>query len=57
MDGPLLTVLIKELWLLMRRKDILRHLSTAEEHPIMEHTRMMACLLSGNSYKQEAFRQ
>ena len=46
--GILLKMLINEPWLIMR-KDVLRQLSAAEEHPIMKHTRLMACLLSSNS--------
>ncbi|XP_071532017.1 uncharacterized protein [Panulirus ornatus] len=46
--GTLLTLLVKEPRLIPRGAHVLRHPSTEEEHPILRHTRLMACLLSGN---------
>lgn len=51
----LLRLLIREPLLLPRRRYLLRHPSTLEEHPIMSHTRLMACLLSGNSCENAVY--
>ncbi|MPC69455.1 hypothetical protein E2C01_063680 [Portunus trituberculatus] len=40
----------------MRRK-VLTHPSSAEEHPVMCHTRLMACLLSGSSSEHKEYLQ
>ena len=55
--GTLLTLLVQEPRLLPRRAHLLRHPSTEEDHPILKHTRLMACLLSGNICETEAFLQ
>lgn len=55
--GTLVTMLIKEPRLIRRGLNVLRQPSTSEEHPILNHTRLMACLLSGNSCDNEEFRR
>lgn len=55
--GTLLTLLVKEPRLIPRGAHILRHPSTEEEHPILRHTRLMACLLSGNDCETREFRR
>lgn len=55
--GTLLKMLIREPRLIERRKDILRHPSSEDDHPVMRHTQLMACLLSGDTCEQEAFRK
>ncbi|KAK3894844.1 hypothetical protein Pcinc_001418 [Petrolisthes cinctipes] len=39
------------------KEKMLSHPATAEEHPIMRHTKLMACLLSGKSCENEAYLQ
>ncbi|XP_071521653.1 uncharacterized protein [Panulirus ornatus] len=53
--GTLLTLLVKEPRLIPRGAHVLRHPLTEEEHPILRHTRLMACLLSGNVCETVAF--
>lgn len=53
----LLRMLVKEPRLIKRRKDVLLHPVTGVEHPILRHTKLMACLLSGKSCENKAFRQ
>lgn len=55
--GPLLQMLIKAPRLITQKTNVLRHPSSAEEHPIMTHTQLMACLLSGNNLEGEVYRQ
>ena len=55
--GTLLTLFVKGLRLITRRKNVLCQPSGAEEHLMLKHTRLMAGLLSGNSYETEAFQQ
>ncbi|XP_045101188.1 uncharacterized protein LOC123498111 isoform X1 [Portunus trituberculatus] len=47
--GVLIKMLIREPLLIPRRRNVLRQPSTLEEHPIMTHTRLLACLLSRNT--------
>ncbi|XP_045133112.1 uncharacterized protein LOC123517178 [Portunus trituberculatus] len=53
--GMLLGMLIDHPRLIRKSKDILIHPSSAESHPLMGHTQLMACLLSGNPFEHEAF--
>lgn len=53
--GSLLTMLIKEPRLIPRGMNVLSQPSTAEEHPILKQTRLMACLLSGDNCENEEF--
>lgn len=55
--GPLLQMLVKAPRLITQQTNVLRHPSSAEEHPIMAHTQLMACLLSGDSSEREVYRQ
>ncbi|XP_045101334.1 uncharacterized protein LOC123498236 [Portunus trituberculatus] len=55
MGTPLLKMLIREPRLIMWRKDILRHPSSEEEHPVMKHTRLMAYLLSDTFHRGVAY--
>ena len=41
-------------FVIRRRKGILTHPLTREDHPLMEHTDLMACLVSGRSCKRKA---
>ena len=47
--GVLLRLLVEDPRIIQNRRDVLLHPSSAEEHPIMEHTSLMACRLSGNN--------
>ncbi|MPC61343.1 hypothetical protein E2C01_055413 [Portunus trituberculatus] len=51
----LLRLLVAPPRLIMLRKGVLSHLSSAGVHPVMKHTQLMACLLSGNNCEHEAF--
>ncbi|KAK3890263.1 hypothetical protein Pcinc_005794 [Petrolisthes cinctipes] len=55
--GTLLKMLVDEPRIIKRRKNVLRHPSTTEEHPIMRHTKLMACSLSGKTYENKAYLQ
>ena len=55
--GVLLRLLIDHPRLITQRKGVLVHPSSAEDHPVMSHTRLMACLLSGKASENEAYRQ
>ncbi|XP_045131606.1 UPF0565 protein C2orf69 homolog isoform X10 [Portunus trituberculatus] len=55
--GPLLQMLVKAPRLITQKTNVLRHPSSAEEHPIMTHTQLMAYLLSGNNLEGEVYRQ
>ena len=46
--GMLLGMLIDHPRLIKKRKDILTHPSSAEGHPLMNHSQLLACFLSGN---------
>ncbi|XP_045124296.1 uncharacterized protein LOC123512156 [Portunus trituberculatus] len=54
--GRLLHMLIDHPRLLRKSKNILRHPCSAETHPILTHTRLMACLLSGTPSECETYR-
>lgn len=54
--GALLQMLVKEPRLITESRNVLTLPLTTEEHPIMTHTKLMACLLSGRSCDNEAFR-
>ncbi|XP_076050262.1 uncharacterized protein LOC143030903 [Oratosquilla oratoria] len=47
--GALLRLLVEDPIIIMRRKKVLVWPLSTEEHPIMSHTRLMACLLSGKA--------
>lgn len=53
----LLQLLVDHPRLIMGKKNVLTHPSSTELHPIMRHTQLMACLLSGNPYKNRAYLQ
>lgn len=55
--GMILRMLVDHSRIIMRRKDVLTHPSSAEMHPIMKHTRLMACLLSGRHSENGAYLQ
>lgn len=55
--GMLLNMLVEHPRILVRRRDILTHPSSTECHPIMRHTQLMACKLSGTILKHEAYLQ
>lgn len=55
--GMLLGMLIDHPRLIRKSKFILTHPSSAETHPLMGHTQLMACLLSGNPLEHGAFIQ
>lgn len=55
--GSLLQMLVGAPRLITQKTNVLRHPSSAEEHPIMTHTKLMACLLSGNSLEGEVYRR
>ncbi|XP_063886264.1 uncharacterized protein LOC135114296 isoform X2 [Scylla paramamosain] len=48
-------MLVDDPRVIQRRKNVLMHPSTAEEHPIMKHTNLMACQLSGNNLENVAY--
>lgn len=53
--GTLLGMLIDYPRLITQKKAVLVHPSSGEEHPIMRHTQLMACLLSGSTCENEEF--
>lgn len=53
--GALLRMLVDDPRVIQRGKNVLMHPSTAEEHPIMKHTNLMACRLSGNNWENVAY--
>ncbi|XP_076035569.1 uncharacterized protein LOC143021750 [Oratosquilla oratoria] len=53
--GALLRLLVEDPRIIMRRKKVLVWPLSMEEHPIMSHTRLMACLLSGKACENEAY--
>lgn len=55
--GTLLGLLVDFPRLIPNRTDVLTHPSIAGSHPVMRHTRLMACLLSGRAYENKAFLQ
>lgn len=55
--GALLQMLVKEPLLITKTKNVLTQPLSTEDHPIMRHTKLMACLLSGKTCENEAFRQ
>lgn len=55
--GMLLQLLIDFPRLITNRRNVLTHPSTTDPHPIMSHTRLMACLLSGKTCRNEEFRR
>lgn len=55
--GKLLRLLIDYPRLITSRRDVIAHPSTTAPHPIMSHTRLMACLLSGKPCKNEEFQR
>ena len=55
--GTLLGMLVDYPRLIPSRDNVLTHPSLAGSHPVMRHTRLMACLLSGRPYENEAFLQ
>ena len=55
--GTLLGLLVDYPRLIPAREDVLTHPSLAGSHPVMRHTRLVACLLSGRPYENEGFLQ
>ena len=55
--GMLLGLLVDFPRLIPNRKDVLKHPSIAGSHPVMQHTRLMACLLSGRACENRVFLQ
>lgn len=53
--GTLLRLLVEDPRIIMRQKKVLTRPLSTEEHPVMSHTRLMACLLSGKTYENEAY--
>lgn len=53
--GQLLRLLVAPPRLIMMRKGVLSHPSYKGEHPVMAHTQLIACLLSGIYSEHEAF--
>lgn len=54
--GTLLRLLVQEPLLITKTSKVLTLPFSTEDHPIMRHTKLLACLLSGNSCEPEAFR-
>ncbi|XP_063889338.1 uncharacterized protein LOC135116055 [Scylla paramamosain] len=52
--GVLLRLLVEDPWLIWSKRNVLLHPSSAEEHPIMRHTSLMACQLSGHNLEHMA---
>lgn len=55
--GMLLRMLIDHPRLIRKSRHILTHPSSAACHPILSHTQLMACLLSGDPSDNRAYRQ
>ena len=55
--GMLLHLLIDFPRLIQDRRDVITHPSTKAPHPIMSHTSLMACLLSGQTCRNVEFRR
>lgn len=55
--GALLQLLVAPPRLIMQKRGLLRHPASEEDHPIMRHTRLLACLLSGRLYENKAYLQ
>ncbi|XP_045137462.1 uncharacterized protein LOC123519890 [Portunus trituberculatus] len=55
--GMLLHMLVDHPWLIMRGQAVLTHPSSAAQHPVLVHTQLMACRLSGSLSKHEAYLQ
>ena len=53
--GTLLGMLVNHPRLIIQQKEVLTHPSSGEEHPIMQHTQLLACLLSGSTCETKAF--
>ena len=53
----LLSMLTDHPQLIMRKKGVLTHPASGEEHPVMSHTKLMACRLSGILYDNRVFMQ
>lgn len=53
--GSLLRLLIAELRIILQRKNLLVWPLSTEEHPVMCHTRLMACILSRTACENEAY--
>ncbi|MPC92793.1 hypothetical protein E2C01_087901 [Portunus trituberculatus] len=53
--GVLLRLLVDDLRVIRKRKNVLLHPSSQEEHPIMTHPRLMACRLSGHYLEHEEY--
>lgn len=53
--GTLLRLLVEDPRIIKRQKKVLTWPSSREEHPIMSHTRLMTCLLSGKACENEAY--
>lgn len=55
--GMLLRMLVKDPRVIKSRKAVLVHPSTSEEHPMMQTTNLMACLLSGHTWEHVEYLQ
>ena len=55
--GTLLKMIIKDPRLITQTKNVLRQTMSKDEHPIMRHTKLMACMLLGKSCENEAYLQ
>ena len=55
--GLLLHMLVDHPRLIMRRHAVLTHPSSTEQHPVLEHTKLLACRLSGRLSENRAFVQ
>ncbi|MPC39644.1 hypothetical protein E2C01_033189 [Portunus trituberculatus] len=53
--GTLLWMLIDHPHLITQKKEVLVYTSSGEEHPIMRHTQLMACILSGGTCETKEF--
>ena len=55
--GTLLRMLVQGPRLIMRLKGVLSQPLSEEDHPIMQHTKLMTCLLSGNTCEAKAYQR
>lgn len=53
--GTLLRMLVDHPRVIMEKHGVLVHPSSDEEHPIMRHTRLMACSISGNTCRNKEY--
>lgn len=53
--GLILRLLVENPRLIKGRRDVLKHPTSQEGHPILERSDLMACLLSGNNLEHEEY--